>query len=59
MTNYVDDIVLIITAIKLALINNFAALTVNRICLITNVFDGVQFLYINTENSKGYRSFFE
>jgi len=52
-------LILINTAIKLTLINNDAALNVNMICLITNVFDCVQLLYINTENTTGYRSFFK
>jgi hypothetical protein len=59
MTNYVDDTILIITPIKLALNNNVAALNVNMICLRTNVSGGVQLLYINTENTTGYRSFFK
>jgi hypothetical protein len=41
-------LILIIIAIKLVLVNNVAALNMNMICLIRNVFDGVQLLYINT-----------
>jgi len=52
-------LILIIIAIKLALISNVAAINVNMICLKTNMFGGVQLLYINTENTKRYRSFFK
>jgi len=53
--------ILIITAIKLALDNNVAALNVNMICLKTNMFGGVLYIYyiLIQKKTVGYGSFFK
>jgi hypothetical protein len=47
-------LILIITAIKLALMNSVATLDVNVICLITKGLYGVKILYFNTDYITGY-----